>query len=252
MTQAVALQAWRGLRHLMDRLAVYLPVYLMALVAFATFLLVRNTPVFGPPSAQPAATHDPDYFVRGFTLRSFDPQGRLKSELSGTLARHYPDTDTLEIESPRVRAVNERGEVVLASARRALSNADGSEVQLFDDAVITRQAGSRADGRPYPAFEVRGEFLHVFVETEQLRSNRPVVLTRGNDRFTADSLDYDRGEQLLKLQGRVRGVIPPVAAAAAPARSAPVQPARPAKAAAPAKPAKAVKPAKPAKPTAAR
>lgn len=225
MTQAVALQAWRGMRHLMDRLAVYLPVYLMALVAFATFLLVRYTPVFGPPAAQQAATHDPDYFVRGFTLRSFDAQGRLKSELFGAQARHYPDTDTLEIDAPRVRAVNARGEVVVATARRALSNADGSEVQLFDDAVVTRQGGIRADGREFPALEVRGDFLHVFVETEQLRSNKPVVLTRGNDRFTADSLDYDRGEQVLNLQGRVRGVIPPAASSAAAARPAPARPA---------------------------
>ena len=39
--------------------------------------------------------------------------------------------------------------------------------------------------------EFRGEFLHAFVNTERVRSHQPVVLIRGNDRFTADSLDYD-------------------------------------------------------------
>jgi lipopolysaccharide export system protein LptC len=36
-----------------------------------------------------------------------------------------------------------------------------------------------------------------------------VELTRGNDRFTADSLDYDNLDQVMELRGRVRGVLVP-------------------------------------------
>ncbi|MEY2619906.1 MAG: putative 3-deoxy-D-manno-octulosonate 8-phosphate phosphatase [Pseudomonadota bacterium] len=202
-------QAWRGMRRGWDRLAVYLPAVLMGIVALGTYLLARNTPVFLPAAEERVATHEPDYFLRDFTVRSFDVNGRLKSEVSGKEGRHYPDTDTLEIDEPRMRAYNERGQITVATARRALSNGDGSEVQLFGDAVVTRQPGLGANGQRLPRLEVRGEFLHFFVNTEQLRSNRPVVLEREGDRFTGDSMDYTNLDLQLQLSGRVRGTIAP-------------------------------------------
>jgi lipopolysaccharide export system protein LptC len=36
-----------------------------------------------------------------------------------------------------------------------------------------------------------------------------VELVRGNDRFTADTLDFDNLEQVMLLQGRVRGMLVP-------------------------------------------
>lgn len=45
-----------------------------------------------------------------------------------------------------------------------------------------------------------------------MRSNRPVQLTRGNDRFTADTMEYDNLDQVLQLNGRVRGVLMPTPA----------------------------------------
>jgi lipopolysaccharide export system protein LptC len=108
-----------------------------------------------------------------------------------------------------MRTFDVRGQVTVAQALRALSNADGSEVQLFGDAVVTRQPGVDAKGQRLPRTEVRGEFLHVFVNTEQVRSNRPVVLERDTDRFAGDNLDYNHVNQQLQLTGRVRGVIAP-------------------------------------------
>lgn len=217
MTTALPARAWGWLRATWDRVVVYLPVVLMGLVALATYLLARNTPVFGPAPAERAATHDPDYFMRRFSVKSFDPKGRLKSEVFGTEGRHYPDTDTLEIDAPRIRAYNEKGELTVATARRALSNGDGSEVQLFGDAVVTREALRDASGRQHPRLQVRGDFLHFFVNTEQLKSNKPVVIERGADQFSADSLDYDNLDMALQMRGRVRGVIAPGKAPAAPA-----------------------------------
>ncbi len=209
MSTAAWGQAWRNLRRTADRAAVYLPLVLMGLVALATYLLARNTPVFLPAAEPRAPQHVPDYFLRDFTVRSFDATGRLQSEVSGVEGRHYPDTDTLEIDQPRMRAYNLRGQVTVATARRALSNGDGSEVQLFGDAVVTRQPGIDTSGKRVARIEVRGEFLHFFVNTEQLKSNRPVVIERDTDRFTGDSLDFTNLDQQLQLTGRVRGTIAP-------------------------------------------
>lgn len=196
---------WSAVRGAWDRISVYLPIILMGLIALGTYWLARNTPTLGVIEAPAAPTHDPDTVMRGFSVKTFDPAGRLKSEVHGTEARHFPDTDTLEIDQPRIRSFNAQGDLTVATAQRALSNADGSEVQLFGDAVVTRTATAQAEQRP--ALEFRGNFLHAFLNTERMVSDKPVELRRGADRFTADSLDYDNVSRVLVLHGRVRGTI---------------------------------------------
>jgi lipopolysaccharide export system protein LptC len=203
--------AWTLIRSAWESLSVYVPIILMGLMALGTYWLARNTPSFVPAEPQRPVTHDPDYFMHNFSVKTFDASGRLKSEIYGTRARHYPDTDTLEIDLPRFRSVNDRGDLTVATARRALSNADGSEVQLIGDAVVTREAAAGPDGHRLPGLQFRGEFLDVFFNTERIKSHKPVELTRGADRFTADSLSYDNLSQVMDMQGRVRGVLVPAA-----------------------------------------
>jgi lipopolysaccharide export system protein LptC len=200
--------AMRSLRRAWDRVTIYLPVILMGVLAMGTYWLARNTPSFSAPSIERAPTHEPDYFLRKFSVKSFDPTGRLKNEINGIEARHYPDTDTLEVDQPRIRAYDEKGALTIATARRAVSNGDGSELQLIGDAVVVREAKD-AQGRPQPKLEIRGEFLHVFMDKEQVKSHKPVTLQRGADVFSADRLDYDNLDRVLQMQGRVRGTLTP-------------------------------------------
>jgi hypothetical protein len=83
----------------------YLPVLLMGLLALGTWWLVRNAPapLAGPQSAG-CVPAEPDYFMRRFSVKSFDANGRLQSEVIGAKASHYPDTDTLEIRPGRACA----------------------------------------------------------------------------------------------------------------------------------------------------
>ncbi len=197
----------RLLRAGWDRISMYLPILLMGVLALGTYWLVRSTPVFLPPEADRPVTHDPDYFMKKFSVKTFDGRGRLKSEVSGADARHYPDTDTLEIDGVRIRSFNEQARLTTATANRAVTNADGSEVQLFGNALVVREAVTGKAAAP--RMEFRGEFLHAFLNKEQVRSNKPVQLTRGQDRFTADSMDFDNVDQVLQLQGRVKGILVP-------------------------------------------
>ncbi len=191
------------LRQGWERATLYLPIILMGLLALGTWWLVRNAPAPIAAAAAPDNGHQPDYFMKVFSVKSFDATGRMQSEVKGDMGRHFPDTDTLEIDNVRMRSVTPQGLVTLATAHRALSNADGSEVQLFGHAVVTRDT--------QPRLEFRGEFLHAFTKAERVRSDQPVVLIRGNDQFTADAMEYDHLEQVLQLRGRVRGVLMPAA-----------------------------------------
>jgi len=197
-------------RRAWDSLSVYLPIVLMGLMAMTSYWLVRNTPESREPELEAAPRHVPDYFMRDFSVRVFGADGKLKSEMLGVEGRHYPDTDTLEIDKPRIRILGAEGRVTTATAQRGLINSDGSEVQLFERAVVVREAHTNAQGLVTPRSEMQSNFLHLFANTEQVRSHLPVVLLRGRgDRFTADAMNYDNLDRVMQLKGRVRGTLQP-------------------------------------------
>ncbi len=198
------------LRAAWDRASIYLPIILMGVLALGTYWLVRSTPVFTPPQAPRAPSHEPDYFMKKFTVKTFDAAGKLKNEVSGLEAKHFPDTDTLEIEGARIRSFDALGQLTTVTANRALTNADASEVQLMGNALAVREAVGGQ--KPAPRMEFKGEFLHAFMKTEQLKSDKPVVLTRGADRFVADTMEFDNLKQIIELRGRVKGTLAPGAA----------------------------------------
>lgn len=200
-----------ALRQALDRLTLYLPVVLMGLLAMATYWLVRSTPLDESARTATAAQHLPDYFMHNFAVKTFDAQGQLKSEVSGGQAHHFPDTGTLEISNIRIRSFDEQGHLSIATANQAITNQDASEVQLIGSAKVVRAAFVNARGVAQPVMTFSGEYLHVFMNTERIESDQPVALTRGLDRFTADSMRFDNTQRVMQLQGRVRGSLTPVA-----------------------------------------
>ena len=205
--------AWRNALDraslLWERTAIYIPVLMMGVLALGTYWLVRNTPASLPPEGQRAVSAEPDYYMRKFGIKTFDEAGRLKSDVSGAELRHYPDTDTLEIDQALIRSYSLEGRLTTSTGNRALTNADGSEVQLIGNARVVREAAVNAAGQEIPRLEFQGEFLHVFVNEERAKSHLPVIITRGNDQFAGDTFAYDNLDRVADLKGRVKGVLVP-------------------------------------------
>lgn len=189
---------------LLETVTAYLPVLLMALLALGTWWLVKNTPL--PEAQQPEAPprHEPDYTMQQFQVQRFGADGRLSVQIEGDELRHFPDTDTVEVSHPRIRAIGVDGRVTRASAQRALSNGDGSEVQLFGNAEVLREGA--AGEAP---IEFRSEFLHAFLLTEKVRSHLPVVVRRGATELRAVGMEYDNLARVIELKGRVRATFEP-------------------------------------------
>jgi lipopolysaccharide export system protein LptC len=198
------------IREVWDRFLLYLPLAFMGLLALGTYWMVRSAPPPAQPAVQRPVRHEPDYFMQGFSIKTFDSAGRVRSEVMGDYVRHYPDTRWLEIDGIRIRSFDAKGNLSVASADRGLTNEDGSEVQLMGNAQVVRESISMPGEKPTPKMQFRGEFLHAFLTTERLLSHKPVELQRGSDRFTADRMDFDNVEQVLQLTGRVQGTLVPV------------------------------------------
>ena len=192
-----------------DRLSIYLPIVLMGLFAMVTFWLIRSTPAVIDAAGGKPVRHEADYFLRNFSIKSFDVHGKLKSEVFGKEARHYPDTDTLEIEQVRMRTIGENGMPTVATARRAISDATGDDVQLFGEVHVQRQQPPGKPGQVRDPVEYRSEYLHVQSDLGKATTHLPVVISQGQDRFSGDNMAYDDNTSVIELTGRVRAVLAP-------------------------------------------
>jgi len=186
-----------------EQVSSYLPLLLMALLALGTWWLVKNTPTAETTAPAAPLRHEPDYTMTHFVVRRFAPDGAMRAQIEGDTMRHYPDTDTLEIDNVRIRAVGPDGQVTRAEARMALANGDGSEVQLNGGAHVVRESLHGEE-----PVEFRGEFLHAFLDSERVRSHLPVIVTRGGIEVRADAIDYDNLDRLVQLHGRVNATFP--------------------------------------------
>lgn len=201
--QAVPRLAMPWHLRLRDVLSSYLPLLLMTLLALATWWLVKNSPQPTAAAEARPLSSEPDYTMTQFALERFDAGGRLKVRIEGARLRHFPATDRIEIDNAQIRAYAPDGRVTLATARRALGNGDGSEVQLLGGAEVT---AVDAAGAP---LVMRGEFLHAFLLTERVKSHLPVLVQQAGAELRANGLEYDNVTRRLELKGPLRVVLSP-------------------------------------------
>ncbi|MDB5820291.1 MAG: hypothetical protein JWQ11_3931 [Rhizobacter sp.] len=207
--QALARAPVRRVDSVFSVLSSYLPLILMAMLALGTWWLVKNTPLFEPGGPAAAPRHEPDYSMNQFSVQRFYSSGALRARVEGVELRHYPDTDTLEIDDVRMRGIAANGRVTVSTARRAVANSDISQVQLIGGAHVVSEATATD-----PAIDFRGEFLDAFLTTERVRSHLPVIVTRGRDELRAAGMEYDNLAQDLRLHGRTNVRLSPSAAQA--------------------------------------
>ena len=193
---------------LRDVFSAYLPLLLMALLALASWWLVKNSPRPIAAAEERPVSSEPDYTMSGFALERFAADGRLRLRIEGAHMRHFPATDRIEIDDVRIHAVADDGRITLAHARQAIGKGDGSELQLLGGAEVTSD-----DGKGTP-LQMRSEFLHAFLVTERVRSHLPVWVRLGTNEWRAGGLDYDHAARKLDLAGPMRAELAPRAARA--------------------------------------
>jgi lipopolysaccharide export system protein LptC len=190
-------------QRLRELLGSFMPILVMLALALASWWLVKNSPRPINPVQEGPLRSEPDYTMSRFALERFAADGRLKLRIEGDEMRHIPITDRIEIDGVRIRATTVDGRLTLASARQALATGDGSEVQLLGDAQV-----DTVDARGVP-LEMRSDFLHAFLDTEQVKSHLPVQVRHGGTQITAAGLLYDHSRQRLDLTGPTRTVLQP-------------------------------------------
>ncbi|MFM1924875.1 MAG: hypothetical protein RIT44_681 [Pseudomonadota bacterium] len=192
------------LRQLLDRLSTYLPLIVMALLASASWWLVRSVPTLMAPATQKPVRQEADYRLANFSAKTFDATGRLTREISGDKAQHYPATEDMHIAQVRIFAANEQGSTMNARAQQGVATDDGKKVTLTGDAVAIRPAFNSS-----PRIELKSDRMVALPEEDRVVSDDPVRIVRDRDVFTAASMDFNSNTGFYDLRGRVRGTLAP-------------------------------------------
>lgn len=195
---------WQNLRAGLDRLALYLPLLAMGLLALGSWSLVRSVPTLLIPPAQVAPRSDPDYVLGRFAAQVFDAQGQPVRQLAGERARHYPQGDELHVEQVRIEARSASGAQVLAQALLAVAPGHGDRIDLSGQVQVVRLADARA-----ARVDFKGEQLQVLLDEERLVSSQPVEIARAGERYAADRMAFDVRNGHYELQGHVRLTLSP-------------------------------------------
>ncbi|HEY4082202.1 MAG TPA: LPS export ABC transporter periplasmic protein LptC [Burkholderiaceae bacterium] len=182
----------------------YLPLLLMALMAAASWWLVKNTPLLSGPVETVAPRHEPDYSMQHFELRRMGADGRLRLRVEGNALRHYPDTDTVEIDGVQLRSFGADGGLTVATARRGIGNGDGSQMQLLGD-VTVRGFEPGAPETATPRMTVRGDFLQAEADGQKLSSHLPVVVSYPGGEVQAPNFNYEHLGGSLHFGGVAHG-----------------------------------------------
>ena len=201
---ARAISPWLVARRLFDLILSWLPLFLLAAALMFSIWLVRSTSINLQPTPTVVVKQEPDYDIRQFLLKTYDLQGQLKSSMTGSSAIHSPQTMTTLVMLPRA-IIYKENQTTMVSAQKALTNEDGSEVQLIGNAVVHRNPTAQDP----EAMNVQSEFLHFFANSDAVQTPLPVEISKGKNNFKANSMTADNLNQVMGLKGRVKAQMYP-------------------------------------------
>lgn len=191
------------------RLVDFMPVILVLLLVLATTWLVRSMPAAEEPRPAPPP-NEPDYYMKEFRLRNFNPQGILQTEIQGAFGDHLPGNDTIRTQQLQSYSLDASGVVTRATADRSVSDSKGKDIELFDNVRVVR-TDPRPDknGQPRVPTVLESDYLHVINQQEHISTDRPVRITQGKDVINGSGLEYTADNKVLRVDGRVRAQIQP-------------------------------------------
>lgn len=149
--------------------------------------------------AQPSAQrHVPDYLLEDFTLTMTGDDGLPRYRLSATKMTHYPDSDTAELENPRMEFLLINKGLWVIKADKALAEKNGEIVHMQGQVSIYRDGGDKV-------LALKTEVLDVYVTDEYAVTDQQVIIQQSYGSTRALGMRIDFRQRHLYLKAQVRG-----------------------------------------------
>jgi lipopolysaccharide export system protein LptC len=189
-----------------DRLIAWSPVVLLGTLAVLTYWLNAQVQLAGP-AFDGSGRHDPDLYVEDLRAVSLDAQGRVSQALTARTARHYPDNDTTDFETPLITFSDPGKPKLVVSSDRATVTGD-REHAYFSGSVKGVREATAADAHDGPII-LTSEYLHVIPKEDRVLTDQPVTIRDPRGIINATGMEFDNRSKKLKFGSHVSGQIQP-------------------------------------------
>jgi lipopolysaccharide export system protein LptC len=193
-------------RVLLDRLIAWSPVLLLGGFAALTYWLNAQVQ---PPTApfDGSGRHDPDLYIENFKAATLGPDGRVRQAIVAKAARHYPDDDTTDFDSPLITFSEPGKSPVSVSADRATISGDQKNAYFRGNVKGVRDASE--DGKDGPT-TMTSEYLHVQPKEDKVDTDKAVTITDPRGIIAGVGMEFDNKSKTFRFKSRVTGQLQPI------------------------------------------
>ena len=194
-----------------DKLIAWSPVLLLAGLAALTYWL--NAQIQPSTARRDGATrHDPDMYIENFSAVTYGADGGVLQSLAAQHAEHYPDDDSIDLNSPSL-VLTDPGKPRLTIAADAGTVSGNRElVTLRGNVRAMRDAETKAPergGTPIGPATFTTDMLRVMPKESRAETDRLVTIEEPRGIIQGVGMVYDNGLHTFKLKSSVRGTLQP-------------------------------------------
>lgn len=174
-----------------------------AALALLSFWALEMTRRSGNDMPTEKVRSAPDYFVDNFSFVKVAASGTAEYVIQGRRLEHHPADGSNTIEQPFVKSYSADRPPMTLHARRAKTNADHSQLHLYEQVRMDRPEASGTDN-----LSVESEYMLVLPNADQIKSDQRVVIKLGDSTLIGTGLLADNARHQLTLQSRVSAAYP--------------------------------------------
>ena len=190
----------------LDRLIGWSPALLLGAFAALTYWLNAQVQP-GAAKFDGSGRHDTDLYIENFKAVSLDEEGRIRQSITAKVARHYPDDDTTDFESPLITFSDPDKPPVSVAADRATITGDQKNA-YFSGHVRGVRAASADDNEKGPVV-VTSEYLHVLPKEDKIETDKAVTISDARGIINAIGMEFDNKAKTFKFNSHVSGQMQP-------------------------------------------
>jgi lipopolysaccharide export system protein LptC len=189
-----------------DRLIAWSPVLLLGAFAALTYWLNAQV-LTGSAKFDGSGRHDVDLYIEDFKAVSLDEEGRIRQSITAKVARHFPDDDTTEFDSPFIVFSDPDKPPVSITANRGLITGDQKNAYFTGNVKGVRAAA--ADDREKGPIVITSEYLHVLPKEDKIETDKPVTISDPRGIISATGMEFDNKAKTFKFNSHVSGQMQP-------------------------------------------
>jgi lipopolysaccharide export system protein LptC len=190
----------------LDRLIAWSPVLLLGAFTALTYWLNAQV-ITGSAKFDGSSRHDVDLYIEDFKAVSLDEEGRIRQSITAKVARHFPDDDTTEFDSPLITFSDPDKPPVSITANLAVITGDQQNAYFTGNVKGVRAAP--ADDRENGPIVITSEYLHVLPKEDKIETDKPVTISDLRGIINATGMEFDNKAKTFKFNSHVSGQMQP-------------------------------------------